>query len=73
MTCGPNSAHIGYAPLPRIFSAGKCRRSGEPGDLEDNYSFAPNVSEVRDHEPASGFGPQARPRTVIIPSVRIDH
>ena len=47
--------------------------SVEPGDLEDDYAFAAYVGEVGEHEPASGLCSQAGPRTVVVPSVRIDH
>lgn len=47
--------------------------SVEPSDLEDDYAFAAYVGEVGEHEPASGLCLQARTRTVVVPSVRIDH
>lgn len=45
----------------------------EPGDIEDYHAFAANVREVRNHEPAPGFGPQARPGAGVILPVQIDH
>lgn len=45
----------------------------EPGHIQDYYAFAANVREVRNHEPAPGFGPQARPRAGVISPVQIDH
>ena len=45
----------------------------EPGDIKDYHAFTANVREVRNHEPAPGFGPQTRPRAGVIPPVQIDH